>query len=104
MILGAITAKVWMYLTYWLEDLQWKPEDFGNISSVVVPPHSIWTPDVMFYDTAEVIYDGFKEQQIEHFGFVIAKSAGMTVKLTCVFDVRLFPFDTQVSMSQFVQL
>ena len=93
---GIVTAKMWIYLMYNLEHLAWNPSMHEDVSSVILPAKTFWTPDVVFYDAAKVVYDGFEEQQVFYSGIVIAKSAGMTLRLTCVFNVKLFPFDTQV--------
>ena len=96
---GFVVAKVWVYLTYYLDHLAWDPTQ-NKIYSVQLPPDTVWTPDIVFYQTAKVEYDLYLDQQIQHFGMVISKSTIINIKLTCSFNVRLFPFDTQVRLYQ----
>ena len=92
---GFVNARVWIYLTYYLDHLKWDPTE-NNIYSVQLPPNTVWTPDILFYETSKVDYDLYLDQQIQYFGMVIAKSTIINIKLTCTFNVQFFPFDTQV--------
>jgi hypothetical protein len=35
----------------WHDDLlQWAPSEFGGVESIRVPPHKIWTPDIVLFN------------------------------------------------------
>lgn len=33
--------------------MQWKPEKYGGITSIRVPPNQVWTPDVKSFQLIE---------------------------------------------------
>jgi len=38
----------------WKDDyLAWKPEDYGGIEHIIMPPSYIWTPDIELYNRQE---------------------------------------------------
>ena len=45
-----LTSDLWMRLAWTDKDLTWKPEDFGNVSSLKVAHDSIWLPDITLYN------------------------------------------------------
>ena len=38
------------------EYLVWKPEDYGGIHHISIPPSSIWTPDIELYNRHETLH------------------------------------------------
>ena len=94
-----VNLKLWFYLTYYIPDLAWDPEAIG-VYSVIFPPGTVWTPDVIFHETVDIVFSVYENQQITSTGMVSAITSGLNIQLTCSFDVRLFPFDAQVSTFQ----
>ena len=49
-----------MYILYytvqnWMDKfLVWKPEDYGGVHQISLPPSSIWTPDIELYNRLEM--------------------------------------------------
>jgi len=43
-------------------DLEWNPEDFGGIKTILLPYDSIWLPDILLYNRSgakaifEIVY------------------------------------------------
>ena len=95
-----VSLRLWISLSYYLPDLEWDPAKNG-VTNVMLPAGSVWTPDVVLYDTADVVYHIFDRQQIYPNGLVVAGGSIVNIKLSCNFNVRLFPFDAQVSFHDF---
>ena len=43
---GMINLKIWMYVSYKLEEPLWEPSDFGNTTKVQFPTDTFWRPDL----------------------------------------------------------
>jgi hypothetical protein len=104
---GTIDANIWLRY-FWKDDfLKWNPNEWGNITSIVVNTHSdfsryIWTPDIYLYNTAEMPLSNldYSRAMLESSGSIIWSRPGI-IKSTCVFDVRNFPYDTQYCYFKF---
>lgn len=98
---GTITSNVWLRY-YWHDDfLSWNPESNSNISQLILntdPSNDghIWTPDIYLYNTAEKPLDnlGYTHAVVQHTGNVFWSRPGL-ITSTCVFNLDMFPFDTQ---------
>ena len=91
-------ASVWLRATWKDEFLTWKPEDYGGISTLIVPANHIWTPDFGFVNVITGMYD---EDYITMFRVRIHSNGivwwhpGNVLGLNCPMNVRKFPFDAQ---------
>jgi len=36
----------------------WDPKEYGNITDVRIPPHRIWKPDILIYNSVDAEFDG----------------------------------------------
>lgn len=98
---GTITSNIWLRY-YWHDDfLCWNPESYSNISEIVLKTdpsvdEHIWTPDMYLYNTAEKPLEnlGYTHAVVQHTGDVFWSRPGL-ITSTCVFNLDLFPFDTQ---------
>ena len=43
---GVLQAKFWLYYYYYAPSAEWEPEDYGNISTMLVPAKTFWTPSI----------------------------------------------------------
>ncbi|XP_071441220.1 acetylcholine receptor subunit alpha-like isoform X2 [Hetaerina americana] len=82
------------------EKLHWSPNDYGNITSLVLQPSDIWIPDMMLYNSAgpvsmDVMY-GFREGMIvSHEGIVFWSPPAHFLAFCENIDLRKWPKDTQ---------
>ena len=97
---GTISSNVWF--RHWWNDknLKWN-ETKWNISKISAHTNhelerSIWTPDILIYNTAEKPMDELLKTNAMVYsnGDIIWSRPGM-IKTSCVFDLENFPFDTQ---------
>ena len=104
---GTVTSNIWLRY-YWHDDfLSWNPETNSNISEIIFntdPSNDkhIWTPDMYLYNTAEKPLDslGYTHAVVQHTGYVFWSRPGL-ITSTCVFNLDLFPFDTQYCYLKF---
>ena len=98
---GTITSNVWLRY-YWNDKhLTWNPENYNNISQMVLNTdpsldQSIWTPDMYLYNTAEKPQENldYTRAVVQNNGDVFWSRPGL-ITSTCIFDLDLFPFDVQ---------
>lgn len=98
---GTLVANVW--LRHWWRDelLKWNPEDYNNISSIILftdpeKGRAIWTPDIYLYNTAETPLSqlDLSNAIVDHTGDIIWSRPGI-IESTCYFDLHFFPYDQQ---------
>ncbi|KAI5711078.1 hypothetical protein M8J75_013835 [Diaphorina citri] len=77
-------------------NLRWNSSEYGGIKDLRIPPHRIWKPDVLMYNSAD---EGFDSTYPTN---VVVRSNGSCVyippgifKSTCKIDITWFPFDDQ---------
>ena len=98
---GTLTTNVW--LRHWWHDeyLSWNPEEWNNITSIVLftdsgMGESIWVPDIYLYNTAENPLSELNSGRVKIYndGYILWSRPGM-IKSTCTFDLTSFPYDEQ---------
>ncbi|XP_014221734.1 acetylcholine receptor subunit alpha-type acr-16-like isoform X3 [Trichogramma pretiosum] len=74
----------------------WDPSKYGNVRDLRIPPHRLWKPDVLMYNSADEGFDGTYPTN------VVVKENGTCLyvppgifKSTCKIDITWFPFDDQ---------
>ncbi|CAD5120184.1 DgyrCDS8759 [Dimorphilus gyrociliatus] len=89
-ISGWLTAE-------WLDEfLMWDPEEYGNISSLVLDPRHIWTPSLAIGNSADRMFQTYR-----HFWITVRSTGearwqpGGTFAFTCALDMNYYPFDNQ---------
>ena len=104
---GTITSNIWLRYYWKDEHLIWKPDKFNNISKLTVSTnpeseHPIWTPDIYLYNTAEMplVELDYSKAILYSNGNIIWSRPGI-VKSTSIFDLHLFPYDTQTFYLKF---
>ena len=104
---GTITSNVWLRYYWKDEHLIWQPSKFHNITKLTVntnPEYDnpIWIPDIYLYNTAEMPQAelDYSKAILYSNGNIIWSRPGI-IKSTCVFDLTLFPYDTQTFYLKF---
>ncbi|XP_037081941.1 neuronal acetylcholine receptor subunit alpha-7-like [Pollicipes pollicipes] len=77
-------------------NLRWNKSDFGNVQDLRIPPHRIWKPDVLLYNSADEKFDGTFPTNVvlKNNGSCLYVPPGI-FKSTCKIDITWFPFDDQ---------
>ena len=77
-------------------ELTWNASEFGGISQVMLDPHSIWTPNLVFGNGIDRIrvFNGDFDISVHHSGNITATTSDI-FKVTCSINVYKYPFDTQ---------
>lgn len=77
-------------------NLRWNTSEYGGVKDLRIPPHRIWKPDVLMYNSADEGFDGTYPTN------VVVRSNGSCLyvppgifKSTCKIDITWFPFDDQ---------
>ena len=83
------------------EFLQWEPEDFGNLTTLVLPSSLIWLPDIALINSAEpYITNRTSFVEVSNTGQVGFYPTGR-FSTKCKISLTFFPFDRQVCEMQF---
>lgn len=91
-----LATNFWMRHVWYDGNLQWKPEDYGNITAVSIPAESIWRPDIVLYNNAEGNYQiVIMTKAMVHSDGKIIWEPPAIYKSYCEIDVEFFPFDQQ---------
>ncbi|XP_011642618.1 CHRNA7-FAM7A fusion protein-like isoform X2 [Pogonomyrmex barbatus] len=76
--------------------MRWNVSDYGGVRDLRIPPHRLWKPDVLMYNSADEGFDGTYPTN------VVVKNNGTCLyvppgifKSTCKIDITWFPFDDQ---------
>ncbi|BFZ01989.1 hypothetical protein BsWGS_05027 [Bradybaena similaris] len=91
-----IHTNIWLQLIWNAANLRWNKEDYGNVSSIRVPKHMVWVPDILMYNSASDNFDQTFATNvvINSDGSCLYVPPGM-FKSTCSIDITWFPFDDQ---------
>uniref|UniRef100_A0A8C5HTL0 Neuronal acetylcholine receptor subunit alpha-7 n=1 Tax=Gouania willdenowi TaxID=441366 RepID=A0A8C5HTL0_GOUWI len=91
-----LTTNIWLGMEWEDPYLRWNESDYPGVTSLRLPDHRIWKPDILLYNSAHENFDATYHTNI------VVKSSGICYyllpgifKSTCHIDVRWFPFDTQ---------
>ncbi|NXC43476.1 5HT3A protein, partial [Penelope pileata] len=82
----------------------WDPQDFCNISKIVLPLDSYWSPPIFILERVNEQKSNLEYAVVTHNG-VFNSSLPFQVTLTCSLMILKFPFDTQtcnISIASFL--
>lgn len=89
--------NMWMRLKWTDCRLYWNPQDFGNITNVVLPFNLLWTPDLTLYESVSEEFYGFKDYRPRvMFDGTVYYNFPTLVESVCQVDALKFPYDTQI--------
>lgn len=97
---GTITMNIWLRYKWVDSRLTWNQSDYNNISKLAFNTHpdinGIWVPDIYLYNTGETPMSelDYSHAVVYNDGGVLWSRPGL-IKSTCLFDLSLFPYDTQ---------
>uniref|UniRef100_A0ABD2WYE0 Nicotinic acetylcholine receptor alpha 7 subunit n=1 Tax=Trichogramma kaykai TaxID=54128 RepID=A0ABD2WYE0_9HYME len=91
-----LITNLWLKLEWNDVNMVWDPSKYGNVRDLRIPPHRLWKPDVLMYNSADEGFDGTYPTN------VVVKENGTCLyvppgifKSTCKIDITWFPFDDQ---------
>ncbi|KAG5675725.1 hypothetical protein PVAND_005605 [Polypedilum vanderplanki] len=91
-----LVTNIWLKLEWNDMNLRWNATEYGGVKDLRIPPHRIWKPDVLMYNSADEGFDGTYPTN------VVVRSNGSCLyvppgifKSTCKIDITWFPFDDQ---------
>lgn len=96
-ISGELGLTAYFEIRWIDETLFWDPEDYGNITDIVLPHGTIWKPRFVSgnpYDDLSVIYSDETLIRLQYNGSVTWKPSD-TFGISCEADVSKYPFDEQ---------
>ncbi|XP_055946725.1 neuronal acetylcholine receptor subunit alpha-7-like isoform X3 [Argiope bruennichi] len=91
-----VVSNIWLNLEWVDVNLRWNASEFGGIQDLRIPPHKIWKPDVLMYNSADEKIDSTFPTNV-----VVRNNGSCTYippgifKSTCKIDITWFPFDDQ---------
>ncbi|KAJ3586882.1 hypothetical protein NHX12_013274 [Muraenolepis orangiensis] len=91
-----MTTNVWVKQEWNDYKLQWKPQDYENVTSIRIPSEIIWRPDIVLYNNADGDFavTHLTKAHLFHDG-LIKWTPPAIYKSSCSIDVTFFPFDQQ---------
>ncbi|GAB1606017.1 neuronal acetylcholine receptor subunit alpha-10-like [Argonauta hians] len=92
-----LTSNVWLDQSWFDEKLNWDPNDFSGISKFRIPCDFIWRPDIVLYNSAESLNQGYMKSlaMIDSNGSVFWPPI-VRMRSSCKMDITYFPFDDQI--------
>ncbi|CAG9463633.1 unnamed protein product [Pedinophyceae sp. YPF-701] len=57
---GKVEMNLWLYARWTDTNLKWDPSEWGGVDKIIMPPSSIWTPDLVSYNGAESPLTGLR--------------------------------------------
>ncbi|XP_067936865.1 neuronal acetylcholine receptor subunit alpha-10-like [Watersipora subatra] len=93
-----VTTNCWLNQAWIDTDLRWDPKDFNGISTILLPYDSVWLPDILLYNSADVVSS--KTSAVST-NVIVTNTGNVTwlstviYKSSCTINVRYFPFDEQ---------
>ncbi|XP_037770563.1 5-hydroxytryptamine receptor 3A isoform X1 [Chelonia mydas] len=99
----SVTEKLQTVTVYFLVIMKWKnvfvtwnPQDFCNISNLVLPVDTFWSPYIIIYEQVDEEKSLSRPfLSITHKG-IISTTQQHQVTITCNLEMHKFPFDTQM--------
>ncbi|XP_047984808.1 neuronal acetylcholine receptor subunit alpha-7 isoform X1 [Leguminivora glycinivorella] len=91
-----LITNIWLKLEWNDMNLRWNTSDFGGVKDLRVPPHRLWKPDVLMYNSADEGFDSTYPTNVvvRNNGSCLYVPPGI-FKSTCKIDITWFPFDDQ---------
>ncbi|XP_076621020.1 nicotinic acetylcholine receptor alpha7 subunit isoform X2 [Colletes latitarsis] len=91
-----LITNLWLKLEWNDVNMRWNTSEYGGVRDLRIPPHRLWKPDVLMYNSADEGFDGTYATN------VVVKNNGTCLyvppgifKSTCKIDITWFPFDDQ---------
>ncbi|XP_043251667.1 neuronal acetylcholine receptor subunit alpha-7-like isoform X1 [Colletes gigas] len=91
-----LITNLWLKLEWNDVNMRWNTSEYGGVRDLRIPPHRLWKPDVLMYNSADEGFDGTYPTN------VVVKNNGTCLyvppgifKSTCKIDITWFPFDDQ---------
>ncbi|XP_076234430.1 nicotinic acetylcholine receptor alpha7 subunit isoform X2 [Calliopsis andreniformis] len=91
-----LITNLWLKLEWNDVNMRWNTSEYGDVRDLRIPPHRLWKPDVLMYNSADEGFDGTYPTN------VVVKNNGTCLyvppgifKSTCKIDITWFPFDDQ---------
>ncbi|KAI8034688.1 hypothetical protein M5D96_012511 [Drosophila gunungcola] len=53
-----LITNIWLKLEWNDMNLRWNSSEFGGVRDLRIPPHRLWKPDVLMYNSADEGFDG----------------------------------------------
>ncbi|GAB0089196.1 Neurotransmitter-gated ion-channel [Sergentomyia squamirostris] len=91
-----LVTNIWLKLEWNDMNLRWNTSEYGGVKDLRIPPHRIWKPDVLMYNSADEGFDGTYPTNVvvRNNGSCLYVPPGI-FKSTCKIDITWFPFDDQ---------
>ncbi|CAG9764300.1 unnamed protein product [Ceutorhynchus assimilis] len=91
-----LITNIWLKLEWNDVNLRWNSSEYGGVKDLRIPPHRLWKPDVLMYNSADEGFDGTYPTNVvvRNNGSCFYLPPGI-FKSTCKIDITWFPFDDQ---------
>ncbi|XP_026472668.1 neuronal acetylcholine receptor subunit alpha-7 [Ctenocephalides felis] len=91
-----LITNIWLKLEWNDMNLRWNTSEYGGVRDLRIPPHRLWKPDVLMYNSADEGFDGTYPTNVvvRNNGSCMYVPPGI-FKSTCKIDITWFPFDDQ---------
>ncbi|XP_022915095.1 neuronal acetylcholine receptor subunit alpha-7 [Onthophagus taurus] len=91
-----LITNIWLKLEWNDMNLRWNSSEYGGVKDLRIPPHRLWKPDVLMYNSADEGFDGTYPTNVvvRNNGSCMYVPPGI-FKSTCKIDITWFPFDDQ---------
>ncbi|XP_054463248.1 5-hydroxytryptamine receptor 3A-like [Anoplopoma fimbria] len=100
-----ITSHIWIQMRWTNEFLTWNPSAFCGINSMTIPRSRLWIPDVNIHEDASDT-GTIQNSPVVTLSFkgVVLVNTRQRLTSTCLLNLILFPFDTQLCNFTFTSM
>ncbi|ELT87200.1 hypothetical protein CAPTEDRAFT_221893 [Capitella teleta] len=91
-----LQTNIWLRLIWHDYNMEWNETEYGGIKSIRIPPHLMWKPDILMYNSADEDIDSTYPTNVvvSSDGNCLWVPPGLFLS-TCKIDITWFPFDDQ---------
>ncbi|XP_063293543.1 5-hydroxytryptamine receptor 3A-like [Pelobates fuscus] len=95
MTLQSISTYIWFEMSWRNKLIFWKPEEYCEIKSIIVPESQFWKPELYISELTKLDENPMiSYYQVNHDGLIV-QTKPLRIVSTCNLDIFKFPFDTQ---------
>ncbi|XP_041356427.1 neuronal acetylcholine receptor subunit alpha-10-like [Gigantopelta aegis] len=94
-----LTTNVWLEVEWFDERLVWNSSDYGGITTLRIPCHLLWLPDIVLYNSVDDYTSGYMPSLAMVYNTSrIFWGPVVRFRSSCRIDITYFPFDDQICM------
>ena len=103
-ITGTVFFQSFIYMQWRDERMKWRPENYGNLSTISLPLSDLWWPKPTMINSPDHRFQpcqSAERARVSHTGEIFLVAVD-TLEALCPVDISLYPFDIQTCMMSII--